>query len=191
MDVAWGWFVKATNSVGHVYSSSRWVPVFDNFTITAKVRRPGNSVSSYGIIVRGTTAPFDSVKMWGSGYLFIVNNNNNFSVWKVNPGAIDTSLVPWSETDAMDGTTWNTLKITANLSSLKFYINDYLVANVKDYAYSSGAVGLIAYNLNSSGFFTDFVTLTMPDPPFYTPATTATGRLVDCPPDSRGCLIDQ
>jgi hypothetical protein len=157
---------------------------YDNFTFEAKIRRNDFSGNGYGLIFRGDTSVFKVDKMWNSGYLFLISGDNDFLISRTNPGGY-TDMLGWFKFDGIDGTTWNTLKVSANGGRLKFYINGKPVAQLYDTTYSSGAVGLIAYD-DVAGFYVDDVKLTMAQPSFYFRAPILQPE--DCPPDPRGCF---
>ena len=121
-----------------------------------------NSWSS-GLVVRGTPT-FDSTNGWNNAYQFLYTQNGYFSVWKSINGSY-TALKSWTSTSTIKSNDWNTLKVTIDGTSMRFYINDTLVWSGKDSSLSSGQEGVMMYRPSSGTqiLYVDWATLGMSD----------------------------
>ncbi len=180
-----------TDAFGWVVHKGTWILESSNFITTAGVAGYASTIShtdDYSTLtyevrmkragcvgcvnvlaIRGNPV-LDSTGWWKTEYTFDYTNNGLFSVWKDNNGTY-TALKSWTSTSAIDQGGWNVLKVTANGSQLKFYINGYLVWSGTDSAYASGRVGIGMYrNTTSTGdkLWVDWAQLT-------TSVTTTTG----------------
>ena len=116
---------------------------FTNATIQVDARQT-NGVSStwypaYGIIVRSDESA-------NSFYEFDIAADGQYSIAIFENGAW-FDLVEWTQSDfiATEPTQWNTLKVECSGSTFKFHINGNLVETITDTAYSSGKVGVVAW----------------------------------------------
>lgn len=135
---------------------------YSTLTYEVRMRRTGCSGCANVLAIRGNPSTLDTVGWWKTEYTFDYTNSGLFSVWKDNNGSY-TALKNWTSTSAIVQGGWNTLKVTANGSSLKFYINGTLVWSGTDAAYASGRVGIGMYrNPTSTGdkLFVDWAQLT-------------------------------
>jgi len=129
----------------------------------ALVKREGSNTSSANhITVRGTPLPLDSSGRWSKEYKFAYTNNGNFAVFKTN-GTTLTTIKAWTSSTAIVKGGWNMLKVAADGSTLKFYINNTLVWSGTDTSFSAGKVGIGMYrDTTSTGdkFYVDGAVLT-------------------------------
>lgn len=114
--------------------------VFSDFNLEVDaVQHSGPPDSSYGVIFRMQDGQqFYRFDVTGSG-LFMVERHDGDGTW--------TRLVPdWVPTTAINQgiNVPNRLKVLAVGSSLAFYVNDVLLVQVDDPAYSGGTIGLDA-----------------------------------------------
>jgi hypothetical protein len=88
--------------------------------------------------------------------------NGQYSVWKSVGGTL-TPLQSWTNTSAIHtGNAWNELRVYANGSNFRFFINGTQVWSGSDSSLSSGRVGLGMYKSSTSssdGFYVDWATL--------------------------------
>lgn len=134
---------------------------YTTLTYEVRMRRLGCTGCANVLAIRGNPI-LDSTGWWTSEYTFDYTNNGLFSVWKDNNGTY-TALKNWTTTSAINQSGWNTLKVTASGSTLKFYINGTLVWFGTDSAYASGRVGIGMYrNGTSTGdkLYVDWAQLT-------------------------------
>ena len=134
---------------------------YATLTYEVRMRRLGCVGCANVLAIRGNPV-LDSTGWWISEYTFDYTNNGLFSVWKDNNGTY-TALKNWTSTSAINQGGWNTLKVTASGSTLKFYINGTLVWTGTDSAYASGRVGIGMYrNGTSTGdkLYVDWAQLT-------------------------------
>jgi len=112
---------------------------YSDITIEVKMKRTGGqNIDANRLIIRGDPT-LDANNDWASGYAFQYANNGTFSVYNgSNPlkGWSTPTLNPIKPND------WNILKVVANGSSLKFYINGTLLWSGTDGSLSDGTVGI-------------------------------------------------
>jgi len=121
---------------------------YSTLTYRARLKRTGCVGCANALIIRGT--PYlDGVGWWRTSYTFDYTNGGVFSVWRDYRGS-STELKGWTKTDAIEQNGWNILKVTANGSRLKFYINGVLVWSGIDSDYPSGRVGIAMYRTPTS-----------------------------------------
>lgn len=83
--------------------------------------------------------------------MFQYTNNGYFSVWYVNSSGTATALKDWTTSSAIKMGDWNTLKVVAVGSSLKYYINGTLVWTGTHSSLRTGYVGFGFYRDTNSG----------------------------------------
>ena len=140
--------VYYTNGMTDKWSTASYNANFNNFTYTVRMKRVDTFDDGYayasGLIVRGLPTAFYAGNDWKNAYRFLYSQNGNFSVWK-NVGGVTTALKGWTTTSSIDLNNWNTLKVVANGSQLRFYINNVLVWTGSDSSLISGQVGVGMY----------------------------------------------
>jgi len=117
--------------------------IYSTLTYQSKMKRTGCAGCANALIIRGTPN-LDGTGWWKTEYTFDYTNSGLFSVWKDHNGTY-TALKDWTSTNAIEKNDWNILKVTADGSQLKFYINGVLVWSGSDTAYPSGRVGIAMY----------------------------------------------
>jgi hypothetical protein len=110
------------------------------------MKRDGCGGCSNAVIIRGNGVTAGK-GWWTHEYVFNYNKNGQFSVWKTNE---TTPLKGWTTTTFINNPGWNTLKVTASGSQLKFYINGHLVWSGSSSTYASGNVGIGMYRSGGS-----------------------------------------
>jgi len=131
-----------TNGLDSWYASSASHPAtFTDFTYEARMKMnytsgPDNWISPYGLVVRGTPT-FDADNDWRTTYYFQIGQvidsiDGNFACYHVSKATNGawTSLTTggyWWCSDSINFNDWNTLKVYANGTTLKFYINNTLM----------------------------------------------------------------
>jgi photosystem II stability/assembly factor-like uncharacterized protein len=149
------WYVDGnylfTEGLAGTSSSVSYTEDFSDFVYEARVIRGGCDTCANRLHVRGTPNPLTSTNHWHHEYTFQYSRDGSFSVYKIVAGGGSTALQNWTFSSAINqGDAWNTLKVTANGTSLSFYINGTLVWSGTDYSLSSGRVGLGMYRSSSS-----------------------------------------
>ena len=152
-----------TGGIAGTSSSASYTEDFSNFTYETRLIRGGCDSCANRLYVRGTPNPLISGNHWYHEYMFQYSRDGGFSIFKIVAGN-PTALQNWAFTSAIhQGDAWNTLKVTANGTSLYFYINGTLVWSGSDSSLSSGRVGLGMYrDATSTGdvFAADWARLT-------------------------------
>ncbi|MGC1379088.1 MAG: S8 family serine peptidase [Anaerolineales bacterium] len=153
-------YYRTSGLYGYVASTAH---TGNYFTLDYQVlmKRTGCLTCANMIYVRGKTKPLDYYYDWNSGYRFQYTNNGYISVWST----VNESFTPlqyWKTSSAIRKGTWNTLRVTAQGSALKFYINGRLVWSGVDSSLVKGQVGLGVYKDGSGGteLFVDWAKLT-------------------------------
>ncbi len=163
--VSGGWIQRATdyatNGVANGPASIRSTTVYGDVTFTARVMRSGADVSSPNrLIVRGNRASIVGGWMRPS-YLLQWNNGGRFSVIQVTSTGALTVVVPWTSSAAIvKGSAWNTIKVVAVGSILRFFINNVQVATLANAFLAVGSVG-VGYSRSAvpAALFVDWATV--------------------------------
>ena len=125
-----------------------------DFIFEVKVKAVNNS-THYGMIFRGDGT--------GKHYGFYLNaipiteGKYYFGYWD---GTTYNPIVPWTSSGGAytDANVWNSLKVEANGTNFKLYINGILVNTVSDTRLESGYVGLVVdryYGNSQNSYFDD------------------------------------
>jgi C1A family cysteine protease len=135
-----------TNGLANKWSSTTYNANFSNFTYEARMSRV-NSASTYsvGLLVRGGLPSFDATNRWRNDYQFAYTNSGKFSVFKIIGGS-SYAMKSWTSSAAIVRGGWNTLKVVANGSTFKYYINNKLVWIGSDASFKAGRVGVLQYS---------------------------------------------
>jgi hypothetical protein len=139
---------------------------YGNFDYQVMLERLGCKICPTRILVRGVPAPLGANGDWHSGYEFQYTRDGTYSVNKWVDGE-KTVLQTWTFSAAiLQNDAWNLLRVVADGSSLKFYINGVLVWSGSDASLTSGKVGVGMYRDASTGnmLLVDWATLTVITP---------------------------
>lgn len=119
---------------------------YSDFHVTVKARKTsGKDLQGYGVVFR-----LDENA--GSYYDFIVSGNGDYSIGKFINGEF-TELAPWTVDSSINkGTGTNELRVDANGSELKFYVNGNLVKTLYDDSLTHGKIGLKSFNEVETAF---------------------------------------
>jgi hypothetical protein len=138
-----------TTGVAGKTSTIRHSGEYTTLTFQARMKRTGCPGCANALAIRGNPT-LDSTGWWKTEYTFDYTNSGLFSVWRDYYGSY-TALKDWTYVSGViDDGGWNTLKVTADGSKLKFYINGHLVWSGSDSSYSSGQVGIGMYRSYTS-----------------------------------------
>lgn len=159
-----GWWQKGVIQFflmdGYIYADGKkamWAQtyrfdnIFSNFVYEAKIKRSKGDLYSANTMFIRMGSSVGGQNEWTPGYYFEYTNDQHFSIWKVTAPGVAVSLQPWTYNKNIKSGEWNKLKIIANGVTLKFFINGYWVATVKDAVYSKGFVGLGFYDQGLTG----------------------------------------
>lgn len=102
------------------------------------------------LIVRGNPNSLVAGK-WKPAYYFQFANNGTFSVYEYTSSGAELVKKAWSASGAVIPYGWNTLKVTAVGTSLKFYINGVLVWSGADDSLVVGQLGIGYYRNSATG----------------------------------------
>jgi len=109
------------------------------------LRSEGGDTLANRIIIRGTPLPLDNTGWWNDAYYFQYTREGSISVWKCING-VSSALLDWTSSSAVNqGSAWNTLRVVANGTSLRFFVNGTLVWSGSDADLQSGKVGIGFY----------------------------------------------
>ncbi|MBB6673037.1 DUF1080 domain-containing protein [Cohnella nanjingensis] len=144
---------------------------YGNFQAQAVVKINGSSNPDNwaGIVFRKTNAA-DSP--WTSGYLFVIQANGTVGFSRQG-----TAVGPAASTGLDPTAQYVTLKVVANGSTLRGYVNGSLVITTTDTTWSSGYFGLVTFN-NSASFQNVLITNSIPATPTSLSGSSATGSQV-------------
>lgn len=133
-------------------ASARRIGKFGDLTYTVKMKRTGTCISCANrVIIRGNSASLTSTNWWKPSYVFQYANDGKFSVYYMSSTGAISALKPWTVSSAIVKNGWNTLKVVAVGSSLKFYINNTLVFNGVHTTLRTGSVGFGFYRNTAAG----------------------------------------
>ena len=171
------WAVNLTNGMYftngaplNYWHSATHSASYATLTYQARLKRTVCSYCANVMLIRGTPGSFDTTGAWSNVYMFEYQNSSSavparggWSVFKM-VGGTPSPLVAWTASSYILPYGFNTLKVTAAGSALKFYINDHLVWSGTDTSLSAGQVGLAMYQGNTSPtkglLYVDWATLT-------------------------------
>jgi hypothetical protein len=153
---------------------NKWSSIVHKYDYTTldyqvKMKRKGCMTCANGIIIRGTTNPLKVDYDWNEGYAFLYANSGYISVWEFSPGGW-SSLLGWTAIAEINTNGWNTLRVTADESSLRFYVNGIQLWTGSDSTLQAGRVGVLTYRENDSdttaeSFLVNWATLSKTVPP--------------------------
>ncbi|MFH2038215.1 MAG: DUF1080 domain-containing protein [Chloroflexota bacterium] len=154
-----------TNGSKNKYVSTSYNQNYTNFTYEARIKvyDSSNTTSFSGLIVRGTPTFNTTNNGWENGYYFEITNQGDYGIFvKQNDIWLPSPTGGWCQTPKLVKYGWNTLKVVANGSNLKFYINGSLVFDGLDSTFSSGRVGIFFYKFTYTQYFSaDWATLSL------------------------------
>jgi Zn-dependent metalloprotease len=144
------------------WASASFNQDYSSAVYEARLKRAGCTTCENALIIRGSPSLVSS-GLWQDGYYFIYQANGFAAVRKVVAGSLSTL---WASTTPVSAVTkgqeWNLLRVEANGSNLKFYINNQQVWSDMDTSLTSGKIGVgISRNSTSSWdrLSVDWVTL--------------------------------
>jgi hypothetical protein len=141
-------------------STSTYNAQYADVDYTARVLRYGSTIDANAIHVRASGAVGSDGHL-ANYYGFQITTSGSFSVWK-KVGGTSIPLYSWTTSSAISqGPAWNTLRVIAKGSALRFYINGVLVWQGTDTSLANGRVGISMYSDGSAGndFQVDWATL--------------------------------
>ncbi|MDD2922084.1 MAG: hypothetical protein PHQ36_07335 [Anaerolineales bacterium] len=139
-----------TPGVASRFASTKHANAYSTLTYQARMRRTGCTGCSNYLIIRGVPTPLEATyKTWYRGIRFQYTSNGYYSIWK-DYGSTYSAIKSWTATSSIVQNGWNTLKVTANGSAMKFYINNVLVWSGSVSANASGQVGIGMYRDSTS-----------------------------------------
>ncbi|MHC4497997.1 MAG: BACON domain-containing protein, partial [Planctomycetota bacterium] len=147
-DVDQNWEVVSgeyrAQSAGYDFMFSRYLgQEWEELSVQMSCRRDGSIYKSAAVLLRASSDFDDGI---GSGYVFQIATDGDYSIWKQVSGSWSW-LQSWTASGAINAGT-NILRATAQGDSMQFFINDTLVWSGTDSALTSGHIGL--------GGFTEF-----------------------------------
>lgn len=137
-----------------LYHSVRHINNYSTLTYEARMKRTTCHTCANDLIIRGNPSAFTSNGLWKNGYVFQYQNSGSATpsqgAWKALKikNGVTTSLGGWTASTFINPYNWNTLKVTAKGSALKFYINGHLVWSGTDTGLTTGQVGIGMYQGN-------------------------------------------
>jgi len=150
--------VLSTNGKTNSWTSAyRTTYPYFNFNFVARVRRIGGDdgwsyPASYISVRMGSSVdPLDDA--WFPGYVFGYANTGDYSIWRHNADGSVTNIQPWTYTSALIPYDWNILRVVANGSTYKFYINNVLVKTFNESGRTQGFVGFYIWKTGISTQF--------------------------------------
>jgi len=177
-----GWSVNSgslyTNGLADVYTSSASYnnAEFKDFTYTARVKMDEPAigyVNVNGLVLRGTPS-FNSLNDWENAYyVAIVQINapeNDFvaacpSAWKIVNGKWTSLQREWWCEDYYNYAGYNEITAYMKGTTLKFYINDYLVLSKSITGPVKGRLGVFQFSSSAKRMDVDWAMAGMPAVP--------------------------
>lgn len=142
---------STTGTPKNSWHSARHSDSYPTLTYEARLKRTVCPWCANHLAIRGTPLPLDRYGGWKNEYIFEYQNRSwdypsmgAWSVFKIKNGKV-TRLGGWTASSYINPYGWNTLKVTAKGSAMKFYINGHLVWSGRDIALKTGAVGVGMY----------------------------------------------
>jgi len=119
--------------------------IYSDFTYASRMRRiSGEGYSLGGLALRANSQ--------NEGYRFVIALPDFYSLWEGElTGGSEVRIIGWTRSAAINGQlgAWNTLKVEVSGEIIKLYMNGVLLNTVTDSSYSSGKVGLVAYDYSN------------------------------------------
>ena len=160
-----------TNGMGDSFSSVyRNTAQYENFDYSARVKRIGGSdyweYPAQYLAIRMGTGVTEDINQWYPGYVFGYAETGRYSIWERNSDGTVTSIQPWTYSSAIRVYDWNVLRVVANGSNFRFYINGSLVYTFSDSSRAKGYVGFEMYKIYgyTTQFQVDWATLSIVNP---------------------------
>jgi len=161
--------VLSTNGKLNYWTSAyRTTYPYFNFNYVARVRRIGGddgwTYPAQYLVVRMGGSVSSTDDNWYPGYSFGYANTGDYSIWRLNSNETVTAIQSWTYSSAIKPYDWNVLRVVANGSSFKFYINDVLVKTFNESGRTNGFVGFKIYksfDFASDQFQVDWAKLTV------------------------------
>jgi serine/threonine protein kinase len=85
----------------------------------------------------------------GSGYYFIIGSDSSYEFGIIESGTLQLLTNGTSSAIQTGSNQTNLLEVTANDGNIYLYINSQLISHVSDSTYTSGQIGVVAYNTTS------------------------------------------
>lgn len=127
-------------------ASAKHTGSYGNFNYQVRMKRTGACTGCANrVIIRGNPGSLTSTYWWKPSYVFQYSNYGDFAVYEMTSAGTSVALKDWTVSSAIVKNGWNTLKVIASGSSLKFYINGTLVWSGSDSTLASGTVGFGFY----------------------------------------------
>lgn len=137
---------------------------YSNLDYSVPLWRTGSTSHANNIAIR-STGLVNSSGACANCYIFQYTKGGSYSIWKRVNGTA-TALQNWATSSAIaQGSAWNTLRVVAVGSSLKFYINGTLLWSGTDTTHTAGYVGMSMYSPTTGTtdtLYADWATLTIP-----------------------------
>ncbi len=111
---------------------------YDNFGAEVKASPDGTTYAEYGVLFRAT-----STSIGLSAYVFEVSSDGRFWLSKVTNNSLQGGqlLAPAASSAIKQGAAQNVLRVLANGSQIRLFINGTFVGEVTDASFSSGGIG--------------------------------------------------
>jgi len=154
-----------TYGLANMSSSASYDGDFSDFDYEASMWRYSCETCANRILFRGTPDPLTAENNWFHEYKLQYTRDGYYSAWKRTYGGAATAIVGWTYSTAINqGDAWNTLRVSANGTSLSFYINDIYLWSGFDSSLSYGRAGVGMYQDASAdnSFFVDWARLCLP-----------------------------
>lgn len=155
--VSGGWALASgayfrSGGLANTGASAKHANTHGDVTFEVRMKRTGSCTSCANrIIIRGTPTSLVSTNLWKPSYMFQYGNNGQFSIYEVTSAGTTVTLKAWTAHPSIVVNNWNTLKVVAVGSSLKFYINGTLVWTAADSSLVVGKVGFGFYRDAAAG----------------------------------------
>jgi hypothetical protein len=148
-----------SDGVANQYSSASHSGLYGDLTYQVRMKRDGGASLPNYIVIRGAASPLGADGQWNKEYRFAYNNGGKYSIWEVT-GNVPTARKNWTSSAAIVPNNWNSLKLIAVGSTMKFYINGTLVYTFTDTSYTTGAVGFgFSRDASVGTMYVDWATL--------------------------------
>lgn len=140
-----------TNGIASQSSSIRSTSNFGDLSYQVILKRDGCLSCSNRLLIRGVPSKLNQFHDWEPAYAFQYSNNGAFSVYYMSSAGIATALNSWTISSAIHKGDWNTLKVIAVGSKLKFYINGTQVWSGAHSSLKIGKAGVGMYTDTAVG----------------------------------------
>lgn len=151
-----------SSGLARTSASAKHSDIYGDFVYEVRMKRTGIGTGNANrVIIRGTPSSLSSSYHWRPAYEFQYTNTGYFSIWRTSYTGESVQIKGWTKSASIVKNGWNTLKVSANGASLRYFINGHAVWSGSNSSITKGQVGVGFYRDASAGaLYVDWAKLT-------------------------------